>query len=362
MPRLSLPKLVVAFLTRDARTTSLDLLARVSVLEGIAGVKPGAWMRNVVPEKEIVEVFGPRVKATWLSPRDSGLVTAVRRSLEPLLRNTTTTADDILQPAIVGLGASGELSRLPLFHGVGKAPGFTVEKVRSGALVPRDVLPVARAYARRRAIDVLRAQARRPQVVRVDGDEVQPVSKADVLDLIVSVLVDPGHRLHGSLTRTLGAVIEAKARPSDKRIWNALVAGVRDGMSASDVARELGISKAAVSQAKGRIGKLMRDAIAKDPKLLAPLMREHELGQLGLARRGRRQESNTSSVSWPTADAFVGVDLDERGAVRLAPLDQGVTLCMGREVLAVGAGPDVADDALGVEFWVLRGGHRGSGA
>ncbi|NVB38110.1 hypothetical protein G6O69_09725 [Pseudenhygromyxa sp. WMMC2535] len=74
MPRLSLPKLVVAFLTRDARTTSLDLLARVSVLEGIAGVKPGTWMRNVVPEKEIVEVFGPRVKATWLSPRGVRLV------------------------------------------------------------------------------------------------------------------------------------------------------------------------------------------------------------------------------------------------------------------------------------------------
>ena len=36
MPRLSLPKLVVAFPTQNARTTGLDLLARVSVLEGIA--------------------------------------------------------------------------------------------------------------------------------------------------------------------------------------------------------------------------------------------------------------------------------------------------------------------------------------
>jgi hypothetical protein len=71
MPRLSLPKVVVAFLTRDARTTSLDLLARVSVLEGIAGVKPGTWMRNVVPEKEIVEVFGPNVGSAWI--RTGGL-------------------------------------------------------------------------------------------------------------------------------------------------------------------------------------------------------------------------------------------------------------------------------------------------
>lgn len=40
---------------------SLDLLARVSVLEGIAGVKPGTWMGNAAPEREIVEVFGAGV-------------------------------------------------------------------------------------------------------------------------------------------------------------------------------------------------------------------------------------------------------------------------------------------------------------
>ena len=50
-----------------------------------------------------------------LSPRGSGLVTAVRRSLQTLLRDTTTTADDILQPAIVGLGAS-RLARAQRAH------------------------------------------------------------------------------------------------------------------------------------------------------------------------------------------------------------------------------------------------------
>lgn len=47
MPRLSLLKLVVAFLTREGKAMSLDLLARVSVLEGIARVKPGTWMKKV---------------------------------------------------------------------------------------------------------------------------------------------------------------------------------------------------------------------------------------------------------------------------------------------------------------------------
>ena len=75
-------------------------------------------------------------------------------------------------------------------------------------------------------------------------------SIAGRFDMITAVLVDPGHRLHGAVTRSLAGIIETKARPSNKKIWNALVAGVRDGMSASDVARELGISKAAVSQAK----------------------------------------------------------------------------------------------------------------
>lgn len=38
--------------------TSLDLLARVSVLEGIANVKPGTWMRTPIPTRAIVEAFG----------------------------------------------------------------------------------------------------------------------------------------------------------------------------------------------------------------------------------------------------------------------------------------------------------------
>jgi hypothetical protein len=237
------------------------------------------------------------VKATWLSPRDSGLVTAVRRSLEPLLKNTTTTANDILQPAIIGLGASGERSRMPLFYGVGKAAGFTVEKVKSGVLVPRDVLPVAKSYARRRGIDVLRTQARRPGIERIDGDEVKPISKSDVLDTIVSVLVDPGHPMHGVLRRSLWAVVEREARPSDRRIFDALVAGAHKGMNDASVARALGISRAAVSQAKKRVGVVIRDAIARNPKLIEPVLRQHELDQLGLARRARCQRSNTSSAS-----------------------------------------------------------------
>ncbi|TPV94731.1 MAG: hypothetical protein B7733_13690 [Myxococcales bacterium FL481] len=295
MSRLYVADLVVAFL-RNARTTSLDLLARVSVLEGIAGVKPGTWMKDTIPKREIVEVFGDGVKETWLSARDSGLVTAVRRSLEPLLRNTTTTADDILQPAIIGLGASGERSRMPLFYGVGKAPGFTVAKVKAGTLGPRDVLPVARAYARRRAIDVLRTQARRPQMVRVDGDEVEPGRKTDVLDTIIGVLMDPADRMHEVLHRSLWGIIEAKARPSDRRIFEALVAATNKGMNDAAVARNLGISRAAGSQAKKRVGIIVREAIARNPKLIEPVLRQHELGQLGLARRGRQRSNSSSAV------------------------------------------------------------------
>lgn len=40
MPRLSLRKLVVVFLPREGKAIPMDMLARVSVLEGITGVKP----------------------------------------------------------------------------------------------------------------------------------------------------------------------------------------------------------------------------------------------------------------------------------------------------------------------------------
>jgi len=67
MSRLHAAELVVAFLL-NAKTTSLDLLARVSVREGIAGVKPGAWMKDTIPKRELVEVFGNAVREDAAEP------------------------------------------------------------------------------------------------------------------------------------------------------------------------------------------------------------------------------------------------------------------------------------------------------
>ena len=69
MPRLSRRNLVVALLFREGKAISLDLLARVRVLEGVAGVKPGIWMRNGVPDKGIVDVFRMEVKTTGASTK-----------------------------------------------------------------------------------------------------------------------------------------------------------------------------------------------------------------------------------------------------------------------------------------------------
>jgi hypothetical protein len=61
MPRLHPASLVVAFLLlRNSRTTTLDLLARVSVLARVAGVKPGTWMLARIPKRR--------------APRDGALV------------------------------------------------------------------------------------------------------------------------------------------------------------------------------------------------------------------------------------------------------------------------------------------------
>jgi hypothetical protein len=63
MPHLHLARLVVAFLTRKAKTTTLDLLARVSVLEGVAGVKPGT-LTVAQPAAGLVEAPAPRYRRT----------------------------------------------------------------------------------------------------------------------------------------------------------------------------------------------------------------------------------------------------------------------------------------------------------
>ena len=120
---------------------SLDLLARVFGLKGIAGKKQGTWMRNVVPEMEIVEVFGPKVKATWLAPRDSGLLTAVRRSVEPLLHHHDTYDPDVVpvpewaNRALVesGLGPKTEPRRVPTQECPGAEDPMTQQTELHGA-------------------------------------------------------------------------------------------------------------------------------------------------------------------------------------------------------------------------------------
>jgi hypothetical protein len=65
MPRLRLASLVVAFLVKNARTTTLDLLARVSVLEGVAGKQPSTWMKDRAvarPAVTLVEAPAPRYR------------------------------------------------------------------------------------------------------------------------------------------------------------------------------------------------------------------------------------------------------------------------------------------------------------
>ena len=104
----------------------LDILCRLQVLEGAAGLPFGTWSKQGERALKRAQAFftdaKKRIRADWFSTEDTEVYTTALRYVKSKFGEQTQgdiAAEDIMQRAMTGLSTSAEDQLIPLFHAVG---------------------------------------------------------------------------------------------------------------------------------------------------------------------------------------------------------------------------------------------------
>lgn len=272
-----------------------DRLVKVMVLEGVAGVTPMSWASRRGTEKEIEKHLGP--EAVNLLKKGPNVYTEVKRAVERFLpTGASVTADDLMQQAIMGLNINNQPTRDYLFYAVGQR--VPKQKVLDGTLDWKsDVTGVASGFVKNRVRDVMKKMKKErertsPSVRKTDEGykDIDLPSFSDLtgenqMALALTLLSDRSNSRYRSIQDWMAKKIKehGQRRKSDERIFLALLDNIERGSpkSESAVAKELGISGAAVSQAKKRIGQFLVAELRKNERILDPIWRTLDMSQLG---------------------------------------------------------------------------------
>jgi len=127
-----------AAVRRKVGAFTMDMLARLSVLEGAAGKAPGTWLR--LKERgfgHALDHFGPKLAASWTAATDQGVYDRALAVASRTLRNVSgMDADELVQEMTTHSGTSAGPDRKRLFHSVGKALRRYENDLGQGAITP----------------------------------------------------------------------------------------------------------------------------------------------------------------------------------------------------------------------------------
>jgi len=144
---------------------ALDLLARLQVLEGAAGVDPGTFSAAVTrgattPGRKVLSTImdiWPALDPSWVSPKDQGVVNRAWVAADKLLsRNPHWSADDLVMTLLEGRSPKGNRENLKkgAFYMIG---GYNSTKNGLGRGYPaKSIYGHAAKWGKSKAVDLLR--------------------------------------------------------------------------------------------------------------------------------------------------------------------------------------------------------------
>jgi hypothetical protein len=146
---------------------SMDQFARLSILEGAAGVDPGHWLR----QKErgfgsALDHFGPKLAGAWTASTDQGVYDKAVAAATRMLQGVTgTDGADLVQDLVSGSASAGGAARNRMFYAVGTALRKYENDLGQGAITPnhRLIMGTIEHWVRRAARDVLHSWGERRQ-------------------------------------------------------------------------------------------------------------------------------------------------------------------------------------------------------
>lgn len=143
------PESVNAVATRYIRAVcvrqaawNMDMLARLSVLEGAAGVTPGKW----IAQRErgfasALEHFGPNLAAAWTSATDRGLYDQAVSVANHALRDTASMdGEELVQELITHSTSAAGPKRQRVFYSIGEILRSHEADLLSGKIIPQSPL------------------------------------------------------------------------------------------------------------------------------------------------------------------------------------------------------------------------------
>lgn len=140
---------------------SMDALARLSFLEGIAGVTPGSWLRKKARGFESAENWvaeqGGHLHPNWTTNRNTGMYDAVAKAVASVLRSVSgIDPEDIAQEIISESMLPGGRANRRAFYSAGTAIAKDrgkMAKLLGGELTPRSVQGIPANGAKRLALN-----------------------------------------------------------------------------------------------------------------------------------------------------------------------------------------------------------------
>lgn len=322
---------------------NMDMFARLSILEGAAGLTPGTWLAK--KERgfgDALAHFGPGLAASWTSPTDQGVFDKAVKVADRMLTDVSgMDGDELVQELVVGSNSPAAPRRSRLFYSVGEALKRYENDLGAGVVTPNHarVKGTIDHWVRRSARDVIRSWSQkhvqplsRMELNDPGGAHVAPVHDQGALsgdqrdNLVLLALQSPGGP-GNEIRRTIDHLVERSFTPTERAVVRMFLEKIADPKYRSpeqmkqlvnkfdpdkwftqafnlvrrDILEETKMSAQQLTNILGgnatKVFKFMHNVVGKDPKvqsIIAQLADEIELLEPGMAQRvGRKSEKNS---------------------------------------------------------------------
>jgi len=279
----------------------LDMVARLQVLEGVAGVSEGLWSNKspvsglASAKKHFIE---KPISEEWFLPKDTGLYKRAAFTFAKVLdKINTTSTEELLQGLMAGVGPSGEkVDRM--FNAIGE---FLKDRILSGKATIIEAANRAAEFVRRRAWGVLKSlktekhsgpgnrgewNVNKP-ILHVPDNEDHPKgqngrtdvatfegmgasTQQDILSHIMDDAADP------EMVQIRTAILQALLKRAKTELQQTIIRELLDTLSDNEiskgrvryeVAERTGVTYAYVRQLEDKMLSVVPKIIANDPHL-----------------------------------------------------------------------------------------------
>lgn len=284
-------RVAVQFL-KKAQRAQFDMICRLQVLEGAAGVRPGTWSnRGKMGLRAAADSFkNESVQPAWFATTDTGMYMLLWRQVDQVLRKVPgVDADDIMANALSGLALDLGESKRPLYEAGRKL----ADAIKSGDESPTKVAAgLAGFFLKRKALNEVKRQQRQQKIMGPtlqdnEAGTIPDESEQDSFEALLLAMRDKSDPLGRRLRQIMRDQIEARRSEDAKaglHYWLDTFEKTGQFPSYDELGRQFGVALQTVKQRW--IEPLLEDfdyALKANRSIMSEIRRRQEIPAARLA-------------------------------------------------------------------------------